>query len=77
MKTGSLLSVAAMLAMATFIVGQEPLTWTTQQDHQNMKDQLGIKTLRPGPSGNAARGTPNAANYDPETATPTLTFPIR
>ena len=70
MKTGSLLSVAAMLAMATFIVGQEPLTWTTQQDHQNMKDQLGIKTLRPGPSGNAARGTPNAANYDPEKANP-------
>jgi hypothetical protein len=70
MKTASLLSVAAMLASATFIVAQEPLTWTTQQDHQNMKDQLGIKTLRPGPSGNAAPGTPNAANYDPEKANP-------
>jgi hypothetical protein len=70
MKTTSLLSIATMLAAATFVVAQEPLTWTTQQDHQNMKDQLGIKTLRPGPSGNAAPGAPNAANYDPEKANP-------
>jgi hypothetical protein len=61
MKTASLLSIATMLATATFLVAQEPLTWTAQQDHQNMKDQLGIKTLRPGPSGNAAPGAPNAA----------------
>ena len=47
-----------------------PVELTTQQDHQNMKDQLGIKTLRPGPSGNAAPGAPNAANYDPEKANP-------
>ena len=32
----------------------EPLNWTTQQDHQNMKQQLGITHLRPGPSGNAS-----------------------
>src|SRR5688572_31985421 len=70
MKTASFLSIAAMVATTTFIVAQEPLTWTTQQDHQNMKDQLGIKTLRPGPSGNAAPGAPNAANYDPEKANP-------
>jgi hypothetical protein len=70
MRTPPLLSIAAMLASAAFIVAQEPLTWTTQQDHQNMKDQLGIKTLRPGPSGNAAPGAPNAANYDPEKANP-------
>ena len=70
MKTASLLSIAAVLVCATLVVGQEPLTWTTQQDHQNMKDQLGIKTLRPGPSGNAAPGAPNAANYDPEKANP-------
>src|SRR5882724_8705853 len=25
----------------------EPLNWTTQQDHQNMMDQLGIIRLRP------------------------------
>jgi hypothetical protein len=70
MRTTSLLSLAAALVWATFLTAQAPPTWTTQQDHQNMKDQLGIKTLRPGPSGNAAPGTPNAANYDPEKANP-------
>jgi len=35
-----------------------------------MKDQLGITTLRPGPSGNAPAGAPNAANYDPAKANP-------
>jgi hypothetical protein len=39
-----------------------PLNWTTEQDHQNMMDQLGIKALRPGPSGN--ENDPNHANYD-------------
>jgi hypothetical protein len=48
----------------------EPKNWTAAQDHQNMKDQLGIKTLRPGPSGNAPAGAPNAANYDPARANP-------
>src|SRR5438046_2197731 len=42
--------------------------WTAAQDHQNMLDQLGIKKLRPGPSGRA--GAPNSANYDPEKANP-------
>jgi (4-O-methyl)-D-glucuronate---lignin esterase len=45
-----------------------PLNWTTQQDHQNMMDQLGIQALRPGPSGRA--GSPNSANYDPAKANP-------
>ena len=58
---------AILLALA---VGQESLTWTAQQDHQNMKDQLGIRTLRPGPSGSAQPGAPNAANYDPAKANP-------
>ena len=69
MKT-ALIAIVVALASATLVIGQEPLTWTTQQDHQNMKDQLGIKTLRQGPSGNAAPGAPNAANYDPEKANP-------
>jgi hypothetical protein len=69
MRTLSLLSLLTILA-APLLLAQEPLTWTTQQDHQNMKDQLGIKTLRPGPSGNAAPGAPNAANYDPAKANP-------
>ena len=59
-----------MLSGTTILAGQEPVTWTTQQDFQNMKDQLGIKTLRPAPSGRAAAGEPNAANYDPAKANP-------
>ena len=47
---------------------QEPVTFSTQQDHQNMMDQLGIKNLRPGPSGNES--APNHANYDESVATP-------
>ena len=45
-----------------------PKMWTTQEDHQNMKDQLGIKALRPGPSGNES--APNHANYDEALANP-------
>jgi lysophospholipase L1-like esterase len=43
-----------------------PKNWTTAEDHRNMMDQLGIKTLRPGPSGNEA--APNHANYDESVA---------
>jgi prepilin-type processing-associated H-X9-DG protein len=43
-------------------------TWTAVQDHQNMMDQLGIKALRPGPSGN--ENAPNHANYDESKANP-------
>ena len=39
-----------------------PVNWTAAQDHQNMMEQLGIKSLRPGPSGNES--APNHANYD-------------
>ena len=42
--------------------------WTAEQDHQNMMEQLGIKALRPGPSGNEA--APNHANYDESKANP-------
>jgi lysophospholipase L1-like esterase len=45
-----------------------PVVFTTQQDHQNMRDQLGIKQLRPGRSPRA--DSPNAANYDEATANP-------
>jgi lysophospholipase L1-like esterase len=46
----------------------QPKTWTAAEDHQNMKDQLGITKLRPGPSGNEQ--APNHANYDEATANP-------
>jgi lysophospholipase L1-like esterase len=45
-----------------------PSTWTAEQDHQNMMDQLGIKALRPGPSGNEQ--DPNHANFDEAKANP-------
>jgi hypothetical protein len=44
------------------------VNWTADQDHQNMMDQLGIKALRPGPSGNES--DPNHANYDETKANP-------
>ncbi len=46
----------------------QPMNWTAAEDHQNMMDQLGIKALRPGPSGNES--APNHANYDEATANP-------
>jgi hypothetical protein len=45
-----------------------PMNFTADQDHQNMMDQLGIKALRPGPSGNEK--APNHANYDESKANP-------
>src|SRR5712691_6582049 len=83
MTRTSLLSALAFVAASTLVsgpssslrAGQEPLTWTAQLDHQNMKDQLGIKTLRSGPSGRAAAGAPDAANYDPEKANPYPNLP--
>ena len=50
-----------------------PVTFTAEQDHQNMMDQLGIKALRPGPSGNEK--APNHANYDESKANPYPNLP--
>jgi len=50
-----------------------PVTFTAEQDHQNMMEQLGIKTLRPGPSGNEK--APNHANYDESKANPFPNLP--
>ncbi|MCR9292741.1 MAG: endo-1,4-beta-xylanase [bacterium] len=40
----------------------KPLVWTTQQDHRNMLEQLGITSLRPGRNGSPDGDNP--ANYD-------------
>jgi lysophospholipase L1-like esterase len=45
-----------------------PVIFTTAQDHQNMMDQLGITRLRPGRNSDAK--SPNAANYDESKANP-------
>jgi hypothetical protein len=42
--------------------------WTTADDHKNMLEQLQIRSLRPGPSGNES--APNHANYDESKANP-------
>ena len=45
-----------------------PVNFTADQDRKNMLDQLGIKSIRPGASGNES--APNHANYDESTANP-------
>jgi len=63
---------AAFVAVGLF--GQTAVdtkNWTAAEDHQNMMNQLGIASLRPGPSGNES--APNHANYDEATANP---YPI-
>jgi hypothetical protein len=47
--------------------------FTADQDHQNMMQQLGIKALRPGPSGDEK--APNRANYDEDKANPYPNLP--
>jgi hypothetical protein len=54
-------------------VTPSPVTFTADQDHQNMMDQLGIKSLRPGPSGNDK--DPNHANTDESLANPYPNLP--
>jgi hypothetical protein len=60
----------AGLLLAVTLSGQQ---WAAEQDHRNMLDQLGIKALRPGPSGNES--APNAANYDESKANPFPNLP--
>lgn len=49
------------------------VTFTAQQDHDNMMQQLGIKSVRPGPNGNES--APNHANYDESIANPCPQLP--
>jgi (4-O-methyl)-D-glucuronate---lignin esterase len=75
MKQGARLA-AAVLAWAGLSVAQTAIdtrNWTAGDDHQNMMEQLGIKALRPGPSGNES--APNHANYDEATANPFPNLP--
>lgn len=68
-------SLATLLLTAGGVHGQAPAqqAWTAEQDHQNMMDQLGIRALRPGPSGDEA--APNHANYDEALANPYPVLP--
>jgi len=51
----------------------KPVTFNNTQDHENMMQQLGIKKLRPGFSGNNA--DPNHANYDTTKSDPCPLLP--
>jgi hypothetical protein len=51
-----------------------PQKWTAGQDHQNMMDQLGIKTLRRGADG-MNRQSPNHQNTDESRANPWPSLP--
>ncbi|HTQ64755.1 MAG TPA: hypothetical protein VMI12_08150 [Puia sp.] len=51
----------------------KPVNFTSQQNQDNMMQQLGIKKLRPGPSGNES--APNHANYDTAKADPCPLLP--
>lgn len=69
----SVLPVATLTALCNSfaLLGQqlpEPKNWTPAEDHRNMMEQLGIKALRPGPSGKES--DPNHANYDESLANP-------
>ncbi len=69
----------AVCILSFFIFSQigfaqcKPVEWTAEQDHQNMMDQLGIKAVRPGPSGDEK--APNHANYDEALANPFPNIP--
>jgi hypothetical protein len=65
--------VGKPLPAQTSAAAKAPVTFTAEQDHQNMMDQLGIKALRPGASGD--EGDPNHANYDETKANPFPNYP--
>ena len=69
MKRFFLLCAACLFGAAVY--AQEPVTFTAEQDHQNMMDQLGIKSIRRG--FDADQSSPYAANYDESKANP---FPV-
>lgn len=64
---------ACLFAQDQASSNSELKSWTTQQDHQNMMNQLGIRKLRPGPSGDEK--APNHANYDESLANPFPNLP--
>jgi len=67
------LTAATILGQQSSSHVSESNNWTTADDHQNMMAQLGIRKLRPGPSGNES--APNHANYDEATANPFPNLP--
>jgi hypothetical protein len=75
----SIASLTVVVATAATAPAQQSASvaagksWTAAEDHQQMMEQLGIKALRPGPSGNEQDA--NHANYDETKANPFPTLP--
>src|SRR5947209_9852492 len=72
------MKLSAAFAPALLVTGLlaqqvDTSNWTAADDHRNMMEQLGIKALRPGPSGNEK--APNHANYDESQANPYPNLP--
>jgi len=71
-RTLAILSLSSAIALPAALAqnssASPPVTFTADQDHQNMMNQLGIQALRPGPSGNPK--APDHANYDESKANP-------
>ncbi len=58
-KISLLLVISALPSMTVLAQTNSPVSWSANQDHQNMMTQLGIKSLRPGAEGMNQQ----AANY--------------
>ena len=75
----ALTTLLVALVSTSLVLGQQPSAppdpsaTTTADDHENMMAQLGINSLRPGPSGNES--APNHANYDEAKANPFPNLP--
>jgi hypothetical protein len=65
---GTLAAIAAQPNAPAAAAGAAASGWTALEDRQNMMQQLGITSLRPGRNANADQ--PNAANYDEALANP-------
>src|ERR687887_1929296 len=70
---GTRLLFVIALVSTSAAAQQPPSRAATEQDHRNMMEQLGIRALRPGPSGNES--APNHANYDESLANPYPNLP--
>jgi hypothetical protein len=68
------LAVNCCQAQPSTTTNPPPMNWTANQDHQNMMDQLGIKSLRPGAEG-MNRQAPNWQNTDEAKANPFPNLP--
>lgn len=68
-----ILTIASAMMLCIPMLAQTPVTFTAQEDFQNMLDQLGISSVRRG--FDADQSSPYAANYDESKANPYPVIP--